>query len=145
MISLFYNRYKKLSETEKVNIFGELFADDPKHFEFLPGEQDSIKLASAQAAFLLDFYKEDHCYEKEKPGSKRKRCTKNCPQRNCKRARESADSQPPSVNRNSALITAHSGDSGVDSMGQSTSSSGSSQQYENPPNNTPQIERGTPF
>lgn len=94
-----------MSETEKVNVFGELFADDPKNFEFLPGEQDSIKLASAQAAFLLDFYKEDHCYEKKKPGSKRKRCTKNCSQRNCKKARESAESHPLFINQNSALVS----------------------------------------
>ena len=46
------NRLMKMSEEDKVNLFGDLFFDDPQNFQFLPGERVEI-FAAGQAAVLL--------------------------------------------------------------------------------------------
>jgi len=46
------NRLSKMSEEDKVNLFGDFFSEDPQNFEFLPGERVEI-FAAGQAAVLL--------------------------------------------------------------------------------------------
>ena len=68
-------RFEKLSDSVKLEIFGEFYVDDPKNFEFLPGERASISGAIKEAHILLEKYKEGYSYEKVIPGVKRKRTT----------------------------------------------------------------------
>ena len=64
-------RCVKMTNKEKIELFGELFYEDPESFEFLHGDRDAIICASEQAEKLLKKYEEEYSYEK--PGDKRKR------------------------------------------------------------------------
>lgn len=66
-------RYGKMSNEDKIAVFGEEYANDPTSFEFLPGEKDAIESAIAEAGEILDKYKGQYCYDRPViPGSKRK-------------------------------------------------------------------------
>jgi len=46
------SRLEKMSAQERIDLFGEMFSDYPKEFEFLPGERIEI-LAAAKAAKVI--------------------------------------------------------------------------------------------
>lgn len=48
------SRLEKMSAQEKIDLFGELFSDFPKDFEFLPGERIEILAAAKGAKAILE-------------------------------------------------------------------------------------------
>ena len=88
-----------MSEPEKLEIFGELFVNDPKSFRFLPGETYSIPAAAQVASHLLEQFALEYTYEKVVPGKKRKgAASQNLKSAKTARVTERAEETSPAEN-----------------------------------------------
>ncbi len=57
-------RLSTMNQDEKLALFGEYYADDPKSFKFLPGERCALRSAIVTAKKLADAYAANYVYEK---------------------------------------------------------------------------------
>jgi len=91
----------KMTYESKLELFGEYFVDEPTQFEFLPGEQDSIRAAVDEAKNLLEKYKVNYTYEKVE--SRKRKYPTNSTRNKIQRKEQPVYSErPPSTEKQSS-------------------------------------------
>lgn len=91
----------KMTFESRLDLFGEYFVDEPTEFEFLPGEQDSIRAAVDEAKTLLEKYKVNYTYEKVE-SRKRKIPTNNIRNKMQRKEQPVHVERPPSTEKQSS-------------------------------------------